>query len=67
MLAAGAKGGQPGPGARHDVTAGGPSPIPARPQNFLFQVTEVLLVYLSSGDLDVIPSLVGCPPGTYQA
>lgn len=32
----------------------------------MFQVAEVLLVYLSSSDLDLIPSFVGCPQGTQQ-
>ena len=54
-------------GAPQDVRAGGSSPIPAKPQNFMFQVAEVLLADLSSGDLDMILSLAGCPPGTHQA
>lgn len=43
------------------------SPVPAKRQNFMFQVAEGLLVYLSSGDLDSSPSLMGCTPGIHQA
>lgn len=46
-----------GPNSR----ASSSSQVPASPQNYTFPVAKVLF-YLSSGDLGLIPSVVGCPP-----
>lgn len=46
---------------------GGSSPYSCQASELYVQVAEVLLTDLSSGDLDLILSLAGCPPGTHQA
>ena len=55
--------GQPVPGACGDCGAASSARVSARPRNLMFQAAEAFLVYLSSGDLDLIPS---CPPRTHR-
>lgn len=51
----------PSPISGPNSRASSSSQVPARPQNYTFPVAKVLF-YLSSGDLGLIPSVVGCPP-----